>query len=158
MRNGIQDYEYLWMLENRIRTLKDSLGYQFEWIDPKHRGKEIAGKVVMGLAKHTNDPQVLYNAKMEVIKELMDKNTSPRIYVQMNPNSNTVLKNGSTVEIFGWTDSGTKIFLNEKELPVNIQGLFLGIVDLTTDSHIIKLKATKADRSKEIVRNFNVEY
>jgi hypothetical protein len=61
--------------------------------------------------KHTNDPQVLYNAKMEVIKELMDMNTSPLIYVQMNPNSNTVLKNGSTVEIFGWTDSGTKIFL-----------------------------------------------
>ena len=48
----------------------------------------------MGLAKHTNDPQVLYNAKMEIIKELMDLDISPELYTQMNPNANTILKNG----------------------------------------------------------------
>jgi hypothetical protein len=157
MRNGIQDYEYFWLLEQKIKALKDSLGYNFAWIDPRRRGKEIAGKVVMGLAKHTNDPQVLYTAKMEVINEIMDFDKSPGIYVQMNPDINTVLKSGSTVEIYGWTEPETKILINDKELPVSKKGLFLGIVDLTTKAHLIKVKASNTNGSKEIVRDFAVE-
>ena len=56
MRNGIQDYEYFWMLEDKIKALKDSLGSRFPWIDPKQRGKEIAGNVVMDFAEHSDDP------------------------------------------------------------------------------------------------------
>ena len=157
MRNGIQDYEYFWLLEQKIRALKDSLGYNFAWIDPKRRGKEIAGKVVMGLAKHSNDPQALYKAKIEVISELMDFDKSPGVYVQMNPELNTVLKNGATVEIYGWAEPGTKIMVNEKELPVSKQGLFLGIVDLTTKDHLIRLKAVNGKGLKEIIRDYKVE-
>lgn len=158
MRNGIQDYEYFHMLENKISVLKDSLGSRFNWIDPKRRGKEIAGTVVMGLANHTHNPRVLYDAKREVIRELMEFNTSPKMYVQMNPDINTVLKSESTVEIYGWTEPGTKIFINNKELPVSNQGLFLGIMDLTTDKHVIKVKAINTEGSKEVMRDFKVEY
>ena len=68
MRNGIQDYEYFWMLENRIRCLKDSLGSRFTWIDPTQRGKEIASRVVMNIKDHTQDPTVLYQSKKQVIR------------------------------------------------------------------------------------------
>ncbi len=47
MRNGIQDYDCFMMLENKIRNLKDSLGKHAEWIDPRQRGHEISGRVVM---------------------------------------------------------------------------------------------------------------
>jgi hypothetical protein len=157
MRNGIQDYEYFHMLENKISELRDSLGFNFRWIDPAWRGKEIAGKVVKGLANHIDDPKVLYSAKMEVIRELMEFYTSPRIYLQLNPEINTILKDGSTVEIFGWTEPGTTVSVNGKELPVRNQGLFLGIVDLTKDKHIIKIKASNANGSKEILRDYTVE-
>jgi len=158
MRNGLQDYEYFWMLENKICALRDSLGSRFQWIDPKRRGKEITGKVVKSLANHSNDPKVLYDAKMEVTKELMDFNTSPRLYVQMNPDINTILKNESTPEIFGWTEPGTKIFVNDSELPVSNQGLFLGIVEITLQSHVVRIKAVNGNKTKEIVRDFTVEY
>jgi hypothetical protein len=157
MRNGIQDYEYLYLLEEKITALKDSLGSGFVWIDPKRTGKEIAGKVVMNLAKHTYDPQILYNAKKQIIRELLEFNTSPKIYFQVNPNVNTILKSGSTVEIYGWTEPGTKITVNDKEFPVNNQGLFLGILDLTTNRHMIKVKAGNSKGSKEIIREFTVE-
>jgi hypothetical protein len=94
---------------------------------------------------------------MEVINEIMDFDKSPGIYVQMNPDINTVLKSGSTVEIYGWTEPETKILINDKELPVSKKGLFLGIVDLTTKAHLIKVKASNTNGSKEIVRDFAVE-
>lgn len=157
MRNGIQDYEYFWMLENKIKALKDSLGSQFTWIDPKQRGKEIAGKVVMDFAEHSDDPAVLYKAKMEVIRELMDFNTSPRIYIQTNPGENTSFTDASDVEVFGWTEPGTKIVINGKEIPVTKQGLFLDLFQLRSKASSIIINASNSAGSKEIVRNFVIK-
>jgi hypothetical protein len=42
-------------------------------------------------------------------------------------------------------------------LPVSKHGLLLGIIDLTTKGHIIKVEAADANGSKEIVRDFTVE-
>jgi hypothetical protein len=125
MRNGIQDYEYLKMLEDKISTLKDSLGSQFSWIDPRQRSKEIAGRVVKSFADHTDNPEVLDNARLELIKELLTFNESPRIYFQTNPSENSVLTNHSSVEVLGWTEPGTKIIINGAEVPVSKDGLFL---------------------------------
>jgi hypothetical protein len=157
MRNGIQDYEYFWMLENKIKALKDSLGSRFSWIDPKQRGKEIASNVVMDFAEHTDDPQVLYKAKMQIIRELLDFDKSPRIYVQTNPLVNSSFTDGSSVEVFGWTEPGTKIVVNGEELPVSKQGLFLEKFGLTLDNNIIRVQAGNVNGSKEIIRNFVVK-
>ncbi len=157
MRNGIQDYEYFWMLENKIKALRDSLGSRFYWIDPKQRGKEIAGNVVMGFAEHTNDPQILYKAKMQIINELLDFNKSPEVYVQTTPLVHSTLTNQSSVEVFGWTEPGTKIVVDGKELPVSAQGLFLEQFGLTTTNNFIKIQASSAKGSKEIVREFIVK-
>ena len=161
MRNGIQDYEYLWMLEEKIRELKDSLGSGFSWIDPKQRGKEIAGTVVPGFDLHTDDPAILYKAKMKIIKELLEFNTSPGVYVQTNPVENSVLTNHSSVEVFGWTEPGTKIIINEQEIPVNKDGLFIeqfgGEFIDPSKIHLgdrITVKAVNSLGSKVLVRNF----
>ena len=157
MRNGIQDYEYFWMLEDKIQALKDSLGSQFSWIEPRQRGEEIAGNVVMDFAEHTDDPLVLYKAKMAVIKELLDFNTSPRIYIQTNPKENSSFTDASDVEVFGWTEPGTKIVINGKEIPVNKQGLFLDLFQLSSNSGSVVVKASNPNGSKDIVRNFVVK-
>ena len=159
MRNGIQDYEYFWMLEGKIKDLRDSLGSRFTWIDPKQRSKEIASQVVRGLMEHTDDPNVLYQARREVIEELLDFNTSPRIYVQTNPSLNsTIVKERSyLVELFGWTEPGTKIVVNGEELPVDKQGIFLWNLRLTRETNSVIIRASNKHGSKEIVREFEVE-
>jgi len=158
MRNGIQDYEYFWMLENRISALKDSLGFRFGWIDPKQRGKEIASNVVMSLVEHSEDPRALYRAKMEIIKELTEFDASPRIYVQTDPVINSVLTDQSSVAVFGWAEPGTKIVVNGKELPVSKQGLFLEQFGLSREENKISVQATNQIGSKEIIREFVIDY
>jgi len=154
MRNGIQDYEYFRMLEDKIKILKDSLGSQFAWIDPMQRGREIAGKVVMSFSERTGNPQVLYNAKQELINELINFDKSPGIYVQTNPEMNSTLTDWSSVEVFGWTEPGTKIIINGQEVPVSKQGLFLEQFVMHPDQNFIKVQASNTNGTKEIVRDF----
>jgi len=157
MRNGIQDYEYFWMLEHKIKILKDSLGSRFAWIDPTQRGKEIAGQVVYDFAERTDDPQVIYKAKQEVVNELLNFDISPGIYVQTIPEANSVLTDGSSVEVYGWTEPSTKIQINGTVIPVSMQGLFLEKFILTAKDNLIKVIASNPKGLKEIVRSFNVK-
>lgn len=157
MRNGLQDYEYLWMLENEIRELKDSLGSRFDWIDPRRRGIEIAGRVIRSFDDRTSNPQDVYNAKLQLIKEIMDFNESPRIYIQTNPPELSSMTTRSSVEVFGWTEPGTAITINGQEIPVSQHGLFLEQFGLSSERNYISVRATKGNVSKEIKRLFNVK-
>jgi hypothetical protein len=158
MRNGIQDYEYFWLLENKISTLKDSLGSRFDWIDPKHRSKEIAGRVVMSLSEHSDDPQVLYAAKKEILDELLESEKSPRIYVQTDPVENSVLTSHSSVAVFGWTEPGTDISINGIKVPVSEQGLFLEQFTMSPEENRIVVQGTNAVGSKKIIRDYEIKY
>ena len=157
MRNGIQDYEYFWMLENRIKKLKDLLGSRFSWINPKQRCKEIASQVVQGFADRTKDPEVLVKAKAQLVRELLDFDKSPSVYVQTNPPEGSEITSGSSVEVFGWAEPGTKIVINNTELPVSSQGLFLEQFQLSAKRNTIVVQASGTNGIKRIVRTFVIK-
>jgi hypothetical protein len=157
MRNGIQDYEYFVMLENKVRALKDSLGARFVWIDPGQRGKEIISQVAIGLKEHSDDPSVLYKAKMTAIKEIMEFNTSPRIYVQTNPIEHGTLINRSVVELLGWVEPGTDLSVNGTTLPVAKDGLFMERY-LIYVGEKLEITARNSKSEKVITRVFNMTY
>jgi hypothetical protein len=117
---------------------------------------EISGKAVTNFAERTKDPSVLYNAKKELINEILDFDKSPGIYVQTNPVAGSALTAGSTVEVYGWTEPGTKIIINRREIPVNDDGLFLEQFGLSLRNNRIIVRAVKGDKSKEVIREFVV--
>lgn len=157
MRNGLQDYEYFWMLENKVARLKDSLGTHFNWIDPRQRGSEIMSTVIKGLTDYTNDPQVVYNAKLEVINEIMNFEQSPMMYVQTNPSAYSTVTNQTRVGVRGWVEPGTKIEINGAEIPTDPRGLFQQVAIVTTKNNTIRIKATNAKGANEIVRHFIIK-
>lgn len=158
MRNGIQDFEYLWLLEQKICQLKDSLGSRFSWIDPKQRGKEIAGRVVNDFMHRTSDSDVLYNARESILNEILDFDSSPRIYIQTNPGENfsNVKATEYLLEVFGWAEKGTKIMVNGDELELSDQGLFLRNLKLTLENNEIVVEGRKGPDIKRITRRFMV--
>ena len=157
MRNGIQDFEYFRMLEKRIAALKDSLGSRVAWIVPTQRSKEIITNVAIGLKEHSVDPEVFYKAKKEVIKELTEFNTSPMIYVQTNPAEHGTVINRSVVELLGWVEPSTKIFVNGNELPVTKDGLFMERYLIFVGDKL-EIKARNSKGEKTLTRVFNVTY
>jgi hypothetical protein len=156
MRNGIQDYEYFWMLENQIRSLRDSLGPKFSWIEPKYTGDEIIGNMIRDFTDYSREPKVLYGCKLGIIRALQDLNTSPRIYMQTVPVQNSTIPSGSLVEIAGWVEPGSKVIMNGHPLVVDEDGLFMGETGLF-NKDIIKIGVTSPKGSKEVIRNFNIK-
>jgi hypothetical protein len=158
MRNGIQDYEYFWMLENKINKMRETLSERLsKMIEPSRRGTEIASQVVRTMSEYSKDPNVLYGAKKRVIEELLDLDKSPRLIVQTNPLEHATIANDCAVDVFGWAEPGTKIVVNNRELPVSSDGLFMENVPLTRDNAII-VKAKNEKGEKTIVRIFEVMY
>ena len=157
MRNGIQDYEYFWMLEKRIAELKDSLGSRFSWINPKQRGMEIISPVIKGLSDYCNDPEVLYDAKMQAVHELLEFDSSPMIYVETNPAEHSMITNQTRVGVCGWVEPGTKVLINRQEMPVSKQGLFLQVFVVTNRNSTIRIEASNAKGTKEILRHFIIK-
>ncbi len=158
MRNGIQDYEYFWMLENKINKIRETLSERLsKMIEPSRRGVEIASQVIRTMSDYSKDPNALYNAKKQIIEELLDLDKSPRLIVQTNPLEHTPIANDCAVDVFGWAEPGTKIVVNNRESPVSSDGLFMENIPLTWDSTIV-VKAKNEKGEKTIVRSFEVMY
>jgi len=157
MRNGIQDYEYFWMLEDKIRKLKAKPGERLSIIDPSRRGVEIASRVVKTMSDCSKDPQSLYAAKRRIIDELLDFDRSPRVLVQTNPPEYRTVGNDCAIDLYGWAEPGTKVIVHGRELPLSEDGLFMENVRLSRNNTIV-VEAENKSGKKTIIRQFDVLY
>jgi len=157
MRNGIQDYEYLWMLEDRIRKIKAGLGERLSIIEPSRRGVEIASQVVKSMDIYDKNPGTLYDVKKQIINELLDLDIAPKIIVQTNPLEHSTVANDCAIDVFGWAEPDTKVAVNGRSLPLSDDGLFMENVSLLRDNTIV-VDAEHKKGKKRIVRSFKVLY
>ncbi|MHC4627638.1 MAG: DUF4091 domain-containing protein, partial [Planctomycetota bacterium] len=155
MRNGLQDYEYLWMLEDKIAEMKAGLGERLSIIDPTRRGMEIASQVVRSMNRFSRDPDNLYAAKKQIIDDLLDLDRPPRVLVQTNPLEHAAVASGCSIDLYGWAEPGTKITIGGREIPVADDGLFMENVRLSRDNTIV-VGAQKGEDTKKIVRSFEL--
>jgi Glycoside hydrolase 123, catalytic domain/Glycoside hydrolase 123 N-terminal domain len=153
MRNGLQDYEYFWMLEDKISKIKAGLSNRLSMIDPARRGVEIASGVVKTMGDYSKNPHTLYAAKKQIIEELLDLDRAPRVLVQTNPLEHTVVEHGCSIDLYGWAEPGTKITVQGTELPVAEDGLFMENVSLSRDNTIV-IQAEHKKGKKMIIRSF----
>jgi hypothetical protein len=154
MRNGIQDYEYLHLLEAKIRQIQGGMSPRVSsLIDPARRGREIAARVVRTAAEYSNDPNVLYAAKRQVIDEILGLDQSPRVIVQTNPLEHSPVADRASVDVHGWAEPGTRITINGTEIPVADDGLFLENVPLSSRK-VITVEARNQNAKKQMIRHF----
>jgi hypothetical protein len=157
MRNGIQDYEYLWMLEDKIRAMKAGFGERLSIIEPSRRSIEIASQIIKTMENYSKNPVVLYNAKKQVISELLDLDKSPQILVQTNPLEHSTVANDCAIDVFGWAEPETKVIINGRRLTLSDDGLFMENVHLSRDN-TIEVEAEHKKGKKTIVRSFEAPY
>lgn len=153
MRNGLQDYEYFWLLEDKISRIKAGLSERLSIIDPSCRGVEIASHVVKTMSDYSKDPQTLYATKKLIIEELLELDKAPRMLVQTNPPEGHAVGNGCSIDLYGWAEPGTKITIQGTELPVAEDGLFMENVQLSRDNTIV-VHAEHEKGKKTITRSF----
>lgn len=158
MRNGLQDYECLWLLESKIAQMKANFSQRVsELIKPSRRGVEIAAQVVETYSKYTRDPEAIYAARHQAIEEILDLDRSPRVILQTNPLEYSEIANNVAIDVHGWAEPGTKIKVNGREIPVASDGLFVEQLSPSSEGNII-LEADNGDSKKTIIRKFRLMY
>jgi hypothetical protein len=132
-RDGIQDYEYMRVLEERLRQIKGQIGQDGFWIDPRQRPLELCRRVIWSCHDHTRDRGVLLDTRRAIAEEVEALQSEPRLVVQTSPPEGTVVPAGPrAVNLRGWAPPGARILLNGQ--PVNharpsgyfCQAVFLG--------------------------------
>jgi hypothetical protein len=158
MRNGLQDYECLWLLEDKISQLKAGLPKRAAaLIEPRQRSLEICSHVLTDYYHHTRDPEVLYQARRQAIEETLALEQSPRVLFQTSPPEYSSVGRGCAIDAHGWAEPGTTLTANGESIPVAEDGLFLAQLTLTpsTEGNIV-LEAKGKTGDKRLVRHFRL--
>ncbi len=158
MRNGLQDYECLWLLEDKTRQLLATLSPRAAGlIDPKQRSLEIASQVVATYTDFSHDPQTLYAARRQAIEETLALDAPPRIILQTYPPEHSVMANNCVIDIHGWAEPGTRLKINKKqEVPVAPDGVFFARVYPSQGS--VTVEAEGAKGRKVFNRKFRMQF
>ena len=160
MRDGLQDYEYLWVLENRLTRLKGNLGKEAGWLDPRQRSVELCRRVVQSFYDHTRDPKVLLQTRLAIADEIEGLDAVPLLYVQTSPPEGSVTPAGPiTINVRGVITPGAKVTINGQpviEENVSGKGCFIGAVFITADKPEIVVTAELNGVTRSCKRTFKV--
>lgn len=156
MRNGIQDYECLCLLEDKIAKIKAGLSPRAAaLIEPSRRGVEIAAQVVRNFTDFAKDPEVLYAARRQAIEETLALDAAPRAIVQTNPPEQSLMARDWHVDVYGWVEPGTSVKVNGQEAVVAADGLFFQETTPSRDGKVA-IEAVKGQNRKTVARNFRL--
>ena len=160
MRDGLQDYEYLWLLEQRMRELKARTGEEASWLEPRQRPTELCRRVVQSFYEHTRDPKVMLDTRRAVADEIEAVDTEPLLLVQTSPPEGSLTPAGPiTVNIRGLTTPGAKVTVNGKALPtqnISPKGCFIDARMITAKEPELVITAELDGKTRLVKRAFRV--
>ena len=158
MRAGIQDYECLKLLENKIAQIRAELSPRAAGLfDPARRGVEIASQVVRTYEDCAHDPDILYAARRQAVEEACDLDREPRVILQTNPPEHAVLANNTAVDVYGWVEPDTTVTVGGRQTPVASDGLFFANGSASKDG-TVSVVIQKGENKKQLIRHFRLQF
>ncbi|MHB1001149.1 MAG: DUF4091 domain-containing protein [Armatimonadota bacterium] len=160
MRDGLQDYEYLWTLENKIAEMKKRVGDDAQWIDPRQRPIELCRRVVQSFYDHTRNPEVLLATRGAIAEEIETLDSKPLLYVQTLPIDGSLIPEGPVnINIRGITSPNAKVTINDQPvIPGNIssKGVFIGNIYISKAKPDILISVELDGIKRTVTRSFKV--
>ena len=158
MREGLEDYEYLWLLEFKTRQILKKLGINEKSFPAHFRSQEICSTLVKSLTEYITDPETFYSVRRLLASEISEIDRSPLILLATDPSTNTVLVTGPPItKVYGFVEKGTKIYINGKEVMVNPEGRFLKEIALSSSDNVVEVEAVLEGKKKILKREFNIK-
>ena len=144
-RDGIQDYEYLWLLEARLREMKSRAGPDAYWLDPRQRPLELCRRVIWSFHEYTRDSQVLLATRRAIAEEIEALAAEPALVVQTSPPEGTVVPAGPrAINVRGLAPAGARVTVNGEPALVRPSGYFCRVTFLGDDQPAISVEAEHA--------------
>ncbi len=155
MRDGLEDFEYLWVLEDRLRALKTRLGEAGRRLDPRQRPRELCRRVAWGFREYTRDGAVLLAARRAVAAEIEAVARGPLFVVQTSPPDGGVVPLWPRVaNLWGVAEPGSEVKVDGRPVAnVTKDGVFFEALFLGNDQTQVTVEARHGTRVARAVRS-----
>lgn len=158
-RDGLQDFEYLWVLEQRLRALKARLGDDAHWLDPQQRPMELCRRVVESFHNYTRDDDVLFDTRRVIAEEIEALDREDFLFVQTTPHEGFAVPTAAPTNalVRGVVAPGAEVIVNGQVVPnVKPSGAFVhymfGVGEATFETTVT---ARRGDWEETVVRTFH---
>ena len=158
MRDGLQDSEYLWVLENELSKIKKKVGQEAFWLDPRQRSLELCRRVVWSFYEYTRNPDVMLNTRNAIAREIEELQTKPLLIIQTSPPEGTFVPSGPrNIGVRGLVQPGSKVTLNGKSIQnVRPSGYFLQAYFISENNPTITVTVEYNGKTRTAKRTFRL--
>jgi hypothetical protein len=116
---------------------------------------ELSSRVIADFGAFTRNPDVLDDTRKAVLREVLDLDREPHLYVQSIPLDGSKIVHGpARIEVRGWTDPGNEIAVNNSPVPVSPEGYFADAPRYMPQENVITIKAKNAKGERIVTRTF----
>ena len=158
MRDGLQDFEYLWVLENKLSKIKQKVGQEAFWLDPRQRPLELCRRVVWSFYEYTRNPDVMLNMRNAIAREIEELQTEPLLIIQTSPPEGIFVPSGPrNIGVRGLVQPGAKVTLNGKSIQnVRPSGYFLQAYFMSENNPTITVTVEYNGKKRTAKRTFRL--
>ena len=158
MRDGLQDFEYLRVLENELSKIKKKVGQEAFWLDPRQRPLELCRRVVWSFYEYTRNPDVMLNTRNAIAREIEELQTEPLLIIQTSPPEGMFVPSGPrNIGVRGLVQPGAKVTLNGKSIQnVRPSGYFLQTYFMSENNPTITVTVEYNGKTRTAKRTFKL--
>ena len=158
-RDGLQDYEYLWTLENKLRQIKTETGEDAFWLNPRQRPLELCRRVIWSFHDYTRNPDILLNTRRTIAEEIEALEEGPLLIVQTSPPEGTFVPEGPRfISIRGLAQPGAEVTVNGKPADnITSAGYFYQYHFFRDGNPTIEVETEYEGRTRRAARTFKLE-
>jgi len=157
-RDGIEDYEYLWVLEDNLRKIKERTGHTAFWLDPRQRPLELCGRVVQSFHDYTRDQEEMLDTRRAIAEEIEALQSEPLLIVQTSPPEGSVFPEGPrNLGIRGLVTPGATVTINGEAVgDISPDGYFRRYHFLLDVEPVITVEAEYNGKKRTVTRRFKI--
>lgn len=157
MRDGLEDYEYLKLLEEEILKVKETLGGRALKEPFERRALELCMRVVPSITEYVRNPNALMEIRREIVENILEVKSRPLALVLTEPPEwKTIVSGPITVIVKGVCENGSYVEVNGK--PVELRDGYFSTYAYPTRNGEITVKIVKDRFEKTIKRKFNIAF
>jgi hypothetical protein len=153
-RQGLEDYEYLYLLEKTIANAMQKLDVTAEFSNYANYRINKYLNTVLGnyFNTWTKDVEHLYNVRARIAEEIMITEQSPVALIKTQPQEGP-LEPGKVIEVTGLVEPGTEVLINDNPVAVSSRGIFVFHIKNPANNEVV-IKLIRGTKEKILKRLF----
>lgn len=155
LRDGVEDFELLWLLEQRQRDAARRLGVADDGWDATGMGKRIARRLIRTLTDYTDDPGELRLARERVFTAIRESEKPPLLVAKVDPQPGGHVAPGPVL-VAGAAEREATVRVNEEPVEVDGRRRFRTTVQISREEPSVTLTATLRRHRKRIDWTYDV--